>query len=80
MGQGHAGLQKQENQSRKGIISLCSRLMKLHLELSSLFFSSQGMNDIYILIGVHQKKKKKRNLKHLMHKERLRNLGLLILE
>lgn len=51
--------------------------MRLHLEHCFQFWSSQSMTNIDILNGVHQEG---RDLEHLMYKEKLRDVGLFILE
>lgn len=59
------------------IIPLYSMLMRLHLEHCFQFWSSQGKSDIDIRMG---STKKIRDLQHIMYKEKLRDLGLFILE
>lgn len=73
VGQTNSALQKQGSKPRKGIISLFSTLMRLHLEHCFHFWSSQGMSNTDILSGVHRKQESE------ALKEKMRDLGLFIL-
>ena len=82
-GQQQPGLHKQRGGSweRERILSFCSALMRPHLEYCVQAWGPQHRNNVELLEWVQRRAVEMiRGLEHLSYEERVRELGLLILE